>query len=237
MAEKVSNFIIDFDSTFIQVEAFDELCKLCYKDEKEREIILEQVKAITNQGMSGELTITESLEKRLLLLKAHKDHLEPLIALLSSKISTSFERNKEFLKRNSENIFIVSNGFSEFILPIVVKYGIKAHKVFANSFEYDENENIIGFDKTNVLAEAKGKVKLVSELELEGDIIVIGDGFTDYEIMEAGVATRFYAFTENVSRENVISKAQNIAPSFDHIIADFEGDVREEIETINTLKK
>ena len=65
-----------------------------------------------------------------------------------------------------------------------------------------------------------GKVKLMEELNLSGDINVIGDGFTDYEIRQAGLANKFYAFTENVSREKVVKVADMVVTSFDEIIAD-----------------
>lgn len=60
----------------------------------------------------------------------------------------------------------------------------------------------------------------MEELNLNGDIYVIGDGFTDYEIRQAGLAKKFYAFTENVSREKVVKVADQVVTSFDEIIAD-----------------
>lgn len=213
-------FIIDFDSTFTSVEAFDELCELCYPDSEEKLKVLDHIKAITDLGMEGKLTITESLERRLVLLKAHKQHLGKLTDVLKTKVSASFNRNRQFLQDHREQIFIVSNGFIEFIEPVVMAYGIKRTHIFANSFEYDEQGNITGFDRNNVLSGKMGKVIQVKSLNLSGDVIAIGDGYTDYEMKECGVANVFYAFTENVSRESVISKSSNIAETLDHIIAD-----------------
>ena len=47
---------------------------------------------------------------------------------------------------------------------------------------------------------------------------MIGDGYTDYEIKHAGLANKFYAFTENIARENVKSKADHITPSLDEFL-------------------
>jgi len=47
---------------------------------------------------------------------------------------------------------------------------------------------------------------------------VIGDGYTDFEIKNSGLANKFYAFTENVERENVMSQADHIAPSLDEFL-------------------
>ncbi|HPW63926.1 MAG TPA: phosphoglycerate dehydrogenase, partial [Cyclobacteriaceae bacterium] len=51
-----------------------------------------------------------------------------------------------------------------------------------------------------------------------GDVYVIGDGYTDYEIKHAGLANKFFAFTENVEREKVLSKADHVAPSLDEFL-------------------
>ena len=47
---------------------------------------------------------------------------------------------------------------------------------------------------------------------------MIGDGFSDYQTRAAGIADKFYAFTENVERENILDKADHIAPSLDEIL-------------------
>jgi len=47
---------------------------------------------------------------------------------------------------------------------------------------------------------------------------VIGDGYTDYQIKAAGLANKFFAFTENIHRENVVQAADHITPSFDEFL-------------------
>ncbi|MCC9168906.1 phosphoglycerate dehydrogenase [Pontibacter harenae] len=215
---KEKYFIIDFDSTFTQVEALDELGEISLQGEENKDEILQQIKDLTNGAMDGKSSFTEGLVKRLDLLKANKKHLQPLISTLQTKVSESVKRNKEFLTTYADSIFIVSSGFKEFITPIVTEYGIKEENIYANTFRYDENGNIIGFDEENVLSLDKGKIKLLETLALQGDVYVLGDGYTDYEIKEAGLANKFYAFTENISRDNVIAKAEHIAPSLDEFL-------------------
>jgi D-3-phosphoglycerate dehydrogenase / 2-oxoglutarate reductase len=100
----------------------------------------------------------------------------------------------------------------------VSEYGIKEENVFANEFIYDESGKIIDFNRDNVLSRNGGKSETIKDLNLEGDIYVIGDGYTDYEIKASGLANKFYAFTENVARPKVTSKADHIAPSLDEIL-------------------
>jgi D-3-phosphoglycerate dehydrogenase / 2-oxoglutarate reductase len=211
-------FIIDFDSTFTQVEALDILGEISLKGDPKKEEKLQAIKDITDQGMEGNLTFRESLERRIDLLNATKPQINDLIASLKNKVSKSFQRNKEFFQDNANDIYIISNGFKDFILPIVAEYGIKEENVFANEFVYDENGSIVDFNRDNLLSKNNGKPETIKRLNLEGDIYVIGDGYTDYEIKASGVANKFYAFTENVNRPKVLAKADHVAPSLDEIL-------------------
>ncbi len=211
-------FVIDFDSTFTKVEAFDVLADISLADHPEREHRKELIHQITNQGMDGSISFRESLEKRLELLAPTRQHLKPLIQNLKGLVSESFKRNKEFFQNHADNIYIISNGFREFIEPIVTEFGIKPENILANEFRFDERGKVIGFDVNNPLSANGGKVEQLKKLNLPGDVYVIGDGYTDYEIKYAGLANKFYAFTENVERENVKSKADHIAPSLDEFL-------------------
>ena len=211
-------FIIDFDSTFTQVEALDILGEISLTGDPKKEEKLQAIKDITDQGMEGNLTFRESLERRISLLNATKPQIIALIEALRNKVSKSFQRNREFFQDNADDIFIISNGFKDFIIPIVSEYGIKEENVFANEFVYDENDNIVDFNRENLLSKNNGKPETIKQLNLEGDIYVIGDGYTDYEIKASGVANKFYAFTENVNRPKVLAKADHVAPSLDEIL-------------------
>src|SRR6185436_13025767 len=137
---------------------------------------------------------------------------------LKGKVSESFKRNKDFFQKHSDNIYIISNGFREFIEPIVTEFGIKPENILANEFRFDTDGRVVGFDTENPLSANGGKVTQLKKLNLEGDIYVIGDGYTDYEIKLAGLANKFFAFTENVERENVTTKADHVTPSLDEFL-------------------
>lgn len=213
-------FIFDFDSTFIQVEALDVLCEIIYENSANGKHVLSEIQRITNLGMEGKLSLKESLTQRIQLLNANRDHLGGVIEALRNKVSNSVNRNRNFFKQHASDIYIISNGFGEIIIPIVQEYGIKPDHVLANTFKFDHNGKIIGFDEKNALCENKGKVLKIKSLNLVGEVIMIGDGYTDYETLENGAATKFYAFTENVSRTVVLEKADRIAPSLDEILYD-----------------
>src|SRR5690606_29069259 len=216
--EVYRKYVFDFDSTLTRVEALDILAELTLEGNPKKDEIIREIQKITNLGIDGDISFTESLERRIKLLHAHKDDLEHLVEELRQKISKSIEANKEFFQNYSDDIYVISCGFKEFIDPIVKEYDIPSDKVYANTFKFDSDGYIIGFDEQNVLATHNGKIECLKRLNLEGEIQVIGDGYSDYVMREAGVADKFFAYTENVHREKAASKADHIAPNLDEFL-------------------
>lgn len=211
-------FIIDFDSTFTQVEALDELARISLKNHPDREKIYQQIEDLTNLAMEGKLSFSESLAARVKLLAANKSDLEKLVKHLKKKVSTSFSRNKAFFKKHADDILIVSGGFKEFITPVVSHYHIKTENIYANTFLFNNEDEIVGYDNTNPLSQEGGKVTLLNMLKLEGEIFGIGDGHSDFQLKESGVIKKFFAFTENIERKAVAEKADHVTPSFDEFL-------------------
>lgn len=212
------NYVFDFDSTLTRVEALDVLAEITLKNNPKKDEIIQQIIDITNLGIDGEISFTESLRRRIALLNANKADLSELIKQLRKQVSSSIERNKEFFQEFKDDIYVISCGFKEFIDPIVAEYNIPSHRVFANTFEFGESGEIIGFDSKNVLSHHNGKIECLRNMHLEGEIQVIGDGYSDYVTREAGVADKFFAYTENVSRKKTTEKADHIAPNFDEFL-------------------
>lgn len=211
-------YIIDFDSTFTQVEALDELAAICLHQHADKAAILAQIEDYTHQAMEGRLAFSESLARRIALLNANQEHLQKLISKLKKKISVSFSRNALFFKRHASEVLIVSGGFKEFIEPVLRPYHIKAENIYANTFITDDTGRITGYDQGNPLSEEGGKVKLIRQLDLKGNLYGIGDGYSDYQLRESGLIKKFYAFTENIARQSILPKADHITPSFDEFL-------------------
>ncbi|QNK62563.1 HAD-IB family phosphatase [Pedobacter sp. PAMC26386] len=211
-------YIIDFDSTFTQVEALDELARISLKKHPDKEAIFKKIEDLTNLAMEGKLSFSESLAQRVKLLEASEDHLKQLITRLKKKVSKSFSRNAAFFKKHADQVLIVSGGFKEFITPVVSQYHIKKENIYANTFVTTGDGKIIDYDHANPLSEEGGKVKLMQHLNLEGDLYGIGDGYSDFQLRESGMIKKFYAFTENISRESIVSRADHVTPSFDEFL-------------------
>jgi len=215
---KKPTFIIDFDSTFTRVEALDVLAEIVLEGEERRGEVLQKIQAITDAGMDGSMDFRTSLEQRLELLHAHHSDIQELARRLKQQISPSFTRNREHLVPLRDQTYMVSNGFRDFIQPVVADYGLKPEHVIANEFLYDGGGYVTGFDRDNPLSRSGGKSKVIKNLKLQGEVYVIGDGANDLEIRKAGFANKFYLFTENVQRDRVVPEADHIAPNVDEIL-------------------
>lgn len=220
---KKTYFIIDFDSTLIQKEGLDELAGVVLKDNPKKDEILQKIQEITDAGMEGKIAFDESLNRRLKLLPITSSHIDETSTLLKKYITPSFLKNKAFFTQFKDSIYIVSGGFREFIIPIAKELGIKESHILANTFVLDKKGRVAGVDTKNPLSQKGGKAKAVESLKLTGEMFVIGDGYTDYEIKEAvsekgNKEIKFIAFTENRYRESVVTKADYSVPNFDEFL-------------------
>ena len=218
MVKESRKYVFDFDSTLTRVEALDVLAEMTLQGKSNKSEIIAEIQEITNLGIDGDISFTESLERRIKLLKANKSDLAGLVSELRQKISKSIESNKEFFEKYSDDIYVISCGFKEFIDPIVKEYNIPSDRVYANTFEFDEDGNIIGFDEENPLSQHNGKIECLKQMDLDGEVQVIGDGYRDYVMREAGIADKFFAYTENVHRDKAADNADHVTPSLDEFL-------------------
>ena len=218
MTQEKRNFVFDFDSTLTRVEALDVLAEITLVNNPRKEEIIQEIIEITNLGIDGKISFTESLERRIKLLNAKKSDLPILIKELKKEVSDSIERNKEFFEKFSDQIYVISCGFKEFIDDIVKDYNVPSERVYANTFVFDENDVIIGFNEENVLSQHNGKIQCLKDLNLDGEVQMIGDGYSDYVTKEAGVADKFFAYTENVKREKTVENADHVTPNLDEFL-------------------
>ncbi len=210
-------FVVDFDSTFTTVEALDILGEIALPQGAEGDAVRAEIALLTNQAMNGEIGFGEALRRRIELLGLRREHLDILVARLRDLVSPSIRRNRAFFERHAGRVILVTGGFHEYVDPIAAEHGVPAQHVLANRLIFD-GDRVVGVDETNPLSQDGGKITAVRGLDLQGEVVVVGDGWTDYEIRQAGAADRFYAFVENASRAKVTAAADHVAASFDEVL-------------------
>jgi D-3-phosphoglycerate dehydrogenase len=210
--------IFDFDSTIVSEESMELLAEESLAGLENKDALMEEIKKITDMGMNGEISLPESLSKRFAIINAHKKHIDPVISKLTNLISMSYLENKNYIRNNIDSVYIVSSGFLELIHPIGEILGIKKENIFANELLFSEDGSITGINSNNPLSGNLGKVKQVKSLNLTSPVVMIGDGYTDYEVRKYNAADHFIAYTEFKNREKVTKHADSTASSFDDIL-------------------
>lgn len=212
------NLIFDFDSTFVQGETLDELARIALQDHPDRARKLAEVQRLTSLGMEGKLRFEESPARRLELLSLNRSHINTVVTALKSSITPSFIAHRDFIRDHGDQIYILTGSFREVVLPVVASFGIPEEQIFGNLLHYDSRGRITGIDPSNPLARDGGKIRQVEGLNLEGEVVVIGDGYNDYQLKAAGLADRFFAFVENVRRPRVVAVADRVLESLDDLV-------------------
>ncbi|MHC3126441.1 3-phosphoglycerate dehydrogenase [Brevundimonas sp. GN22] len=211
-------FVFDFDSTLVRIETLEALAELSLAAAPDADERKAKIAELTDRAMGGEIGFGEALKARLDLLGLRKEHVEALADRILDEASTSIRRNVDFFERNAERIYILSGGFTEIIAPLAARLGLAPDHVLANELVYDEDGRVTGVNEANPLARENGKPTVIKSLNLEGPVVIVGDGWNDAEVKLAGAADRFYAFTEVVSRPKVTEVADAIAASLDEVL-------------------
>jgi phosphoserine phosphatase len=154
----------------------------------------EQVRAITESAMRGEIDFKESFAQRVALLKGLDESVMKDIAE-NMPITDGVERLMFVLKRYGYKIAILSGGFTYFAEYLQKKFGIDY--VYANELEI-ENGKLTGRYLGDVV-DGKRKaelLRLIAQVE-KVDIaqtIAVGDGANDLPMLSlAGLGIAFHA--------------------------------------------
>ncbi len=177
----------DMDSTLIQTEVIDELAM--------RAGVGDQVKAITESAMRGEIDFCESFTKRVSLLKGLDVSVMQEIAE-NLPITEGVARTLRILKQYGYKIAILSGGFTYFGHYLKQKFGIDY--VYANELEIDEDGKLTG-NYVGDIVDGKRKAELMrmiaqfENLNLQ-QVIAVGDGANDLPMLNlAGLGIAFHA--------------------------------------------
>ncbi|MHC1687591.1 MAG: phosphoserine phosphatase SerB [Methanothrix sp.] len=196
--------VFDMDMTIVDFEIINKLAGFVGVDE--------QVKAITELAMNGEMDFKESLRQRVRLMKGTSvSTLEEIARDL--QLTPGSEELIHHLKHVGYKIALISGGFTYF--TDVLKERLGFDYTFANELEI-ENGVLTGEIKGDIIdAEAKGRIIYrLAELEKisPDNIVAVGDGANDcLMIKNAGLGVAFNAkeilkkvSDGTLSRENLL---------------------------------
>ena len=176
----------DMDSTLIQTEVIDELAELAG--------VGEEVKAITESAMQGEIDFKESFKKRMLLLKGLSENVLQEVAE-RLPITKGAKRLIDTLHNYGFKTAILSGGFTYFGHYLQEKLGIDY--VYANQLEIKDGVLTGGYLGEIVDGNKKAEYLQLLANNMEIDIsqtIAVGDGANDLQMLNlAGLGIAFHA--------------------------------------------
>ncbi|MCK9236499.1 MAG: phosphoserine phosphatase SerB [Thiopseudomonas sp.] len=178
--------VFDMDSTLIEAEVIDELAKAAG--------VGEQVAAITERAMQGELDFSASFRERLALLEGLSEKVLQSVGD-SLRLTEGAETLFAELKRLGYKTAILSGGFTYFAKQLQAKLGIDY--VYANELEIVDGK--LTGRAIEPIVDAQRKADLLKELaEKEGlrleQTIAVGDGANDLPMLGlAGLGVAFRA--------------------------------------------
>lgn len=176
----------DMDSTLIHTECIDELA--------ERAGVGEQVKAITESAMRGEIDFTESFTRRVALLKGLDESVMEDIAR-NMPFNEGLERTMKILKTVGYKTAILSGGFTYFAKYLQQRFGFDY--IYANELEIEDGK-LTGRYLGDVV-DGRRKAELLKLLcQVEGinlaQSVAVGDGANDLPMISlAGLGIAYHA--------------------------------------------
>lgn len=169
----------DCDSTLSRVEGIDELAR--------REGLFDEVAALTDKAMNGELALEDVYAHRLAMIKPNHAAIDWLADLYIQEMVDGVQETIKALLEQGTQVHIISGGLRQAILPLARHLGLREDQVHAVDVLFDEQGDYQDFSRHSALAMSGGKARVCRRLRMRfPSLAMVGDGKTDLEAKEAG---------------------------------------------------
>lgn len=163
--------------------------------------------------MNGTMGFTEALQNRLDIIRPTQELVHQIAAdPLSLSLSDGVKELIDLLHKQGKQVYVISGGFEELILPTTRILNIPEGRVFANRLTFDAEGRYLSFED-RATSRSGGKLDVLRLIKKEGGAIIhIGDGATDLEAKPE--VDLFIGFGGNVVRDVVRQQADCFVESF-----------------------
>lgn len=212
----------DVDCTITKQDALDDLAEFLGKGE--------EVRRLTNAAMDGTMDLDQALQQRLEIMEPTVDKLKAYIASnpAEARLVPGIAELIEELQSRKTQVYLISGGFRELILPVADLLKIPRQNIFANRFVYMADDDgmgslrVKGFDKNEPTSQQGGKPKAIRRIRQQKPlhtIAMVGDGITDLEaVQETGGADLFVGYGGVVERGTVREGADWFVHDYQELI-------------------
>ena len=215
--------VFDLDNVIIDGEAIDEIGKLANVEE--------DIAAITEKAMQGEIDFETSIKDRVQLLEGTS--IEEIQKVASElPLMPGAEDTINGLKENEIDVAIISGSFDVVTDEIKEKLGVDA--VYTNSFTVEDGKltgevtgPLVSGTKLDVLKDHVEEAGIALE-----DVVAVGDGANDISMIEsAGCGIAFNAKDSVKEIADVVVEEKDLTKVLDEILNQLTTDDAEE-ETV-----
>jgi D-3-phosphoglycerate dehydrogenase len=204
---KVDIFVVDFDSTFIELESIEMLFKLALRRSSKRAKFSRLLDELDKQLIQKRIDFQTNFEKKIEILKliTKKQYLEQMGLFLKNKASDDIKKIIDFARSRKRRIMVFSNSFNEILEPIMKANNVDIY--FSNKLLYNQDGFILDYDKNNIMARNSGKASVIQFLKKNNfilpdeKIMLIGDGVNDYKVYRNRICDYFVNFAIHCDRE------------------------------------
>lgn len=198
----MATVVFDFDSTLITCESLEEI----YREKQVASEVLDQIKEITAQGMSGTISFLTSLQKRLSLAAVTRKDFEAFGTHAEEFLTPGMKELVRELKGQSVDVWVVSGAVRYAMAPLIKQLGIPEGHLLGIDLLWTPEGQYAGIDETKPINRSKWEGARQIASRWSAPKIAVGDGITDFALYEHGLVDHFIAFTQNVRRQAVIDK-------------------------------
>lgn len=200
--------VLDVDSTLIEQEVIELLASFAGKSE--------EVQAVTERAMAGELDFTGSLKAR---VKTLTNMPEGIIAeaLAQVQYTEGAKELIEYIKSKGSLVAAVSGGFNQLLEPIALDLGLDFYR--ANELEIVNG--VLTGDVLDPIIDKPAKATALREWAAQSGIeisntVAIGDGANDIDMLEcAGLGIGFNAKPRVRAVADVLIDSGNLADAIE----------------------
>lgn len=202
---KYQTVIFDFDSTLIRFESLEVILAKVIEADKAKQ---QKFVKLTEMAMNGDLSFQQALQKRLEIALPSKQGIADFVDAYCPKALTSgIKALVDILQMSKVKVFIISGGLKEAILPFARYLNIPDSCVHAVEINWTKDDRFQSLNEQNGFAVSKlAGTRKVQSLFV-GKTVIVGDGYTDFEVYKEGFADDFIAYTEHIKRDKVVELA------------------------------
>ncbi len=197
----------DFDSTLIDRESLDEILARALL---ERPLDAERIRAITVEGMEGRIPFRESMERRLAIAKPRRRDVEGFGEEATRYLTPGLA---DLIRTLDADVWIVSGALVETLWPVADLLGVPHRRVLGTRARWSRGGELLSLVRCGTKEEAVR----ASPDPWTSPRVGVGDGMSDYALLEAGLLDHFIAFTAHVARAPLLATGVPNADSVERL--------------------